>query len=241
MRVNWNWPRAAPDVTILAIIPARGGSKSIPDKNLAPLGGKPLIAWSIEQSLASRQVDRTIVSTDSPKIAEAAKEFGADVPFMRPAELAGDTATTESAMVHAVETLAQDGYEADDILLLQPTCPIRKPGAIDAAIDLRRKHDADSVVSAQEIHPFLWNRPGDARAHYDFRNRPRRQDVADEDRLFEENGSIYLTRCTLLRGENCRVGGKIVIYEMSALESVDIDTPDDLALAEAAMTLMRAH
>lgn len=224
-------------MSIFAIIPARAGSKTIPKKCLAPLGGKPLIAWSVEQALAA-SVDRTIVSTESEEIAVVAREWGAEVPFLRPAELATDTASTESVMLHAVNTLSEMGATPDFVLLLQATCPIRKPGAIDAALAMLHASEVDSVVSAREIHPFLWTKPSEAQAQYDFRNRPRRQDIADDDRLYEENGSIYATRTGILRRDGCRLGGRIVIYPMSALESIDIDMPEDLMLAEAALSMM---
>ncbi|RUM26012.1 acylneuraminate cytidylyltransferase family protein [Rhizobium vallis] len=220
---------------ILAVIPARAGSKGIPRKNLLPLGNKPLVAWSIQQALEATSIDRVVVSTDGADIAEVARQYNADVPFLRPDHLSTDTSSTEEAMIHTVEMLAKTGYSPDFVILLQPTCPIRKPGSVEQSIQTLLNTASDSIVSAKEIHPFLWQRPTDARAHYDFRNRPRRQDVAEEDGLFEENGSIYITRTEILLRDKCRLGGKIGIYQMSAIESVDIDTIDDLALAEAAL------
>ena len=222
---------------ILAIIPARAGSKGFPGKNLALLGGKPLFAWSIEQALAAPSVDRVIVSSDGQEIAAVARTYGAEVPFMRPAEIATDQATTESAMLHAVSALMVEGYHPDFVMLLQPTCPIRKPDAVESAVRTMMDAGVDSVVSACEIHPFLWQSAGNARAHYDFRNRPRRQDVAEEDRLYEENGSIYITRTEILLRDQCRLGGKIAIFPMSSIEGIDIDSADDLALAEAALRI----
>ena len=220
---------------ILAIIPARGGSKGIPRKNIKALSGKPLIAWSIEQALASASIDRVVVSTDDNEIAEISRKYGAEVPFIRPDEYATDTASTEVAMIHAVTELANQGYRPDYVMLLQATSPVRRPGAIEAAIQTLIQSQADSLVSATEIHPFIWKNPENAKANYDFQNRPRRQDLGEEGRLYEENGSIYLTRTDILLNDRCRLGGKIVIYPMSTIENIDIDTEQDFLLAGAAI------
>jgi CMP-N,N'-diacetyllegionaminic acid synthase len=222
-------------MTYLAFIPARSGSKGIPQKNLKLLAGKPLVAWSIEQAIAATLVDRVVVSTDGDEIAAEAKKWGGEVPFMRPAQISTDTASTELAMLHAAEMLGKSGYQPDFIILLQPTSPIRRPGAIDAAVRLLEKAGADSLVSVREIHPFLWKNPQDARPGYDVQNRPRRQDVPEAERLYEENGSIYITRIEMLLREKCRLGGKIAAFNMSAAESIDIDTAEDFALAGAIM------
>ena len=220
-------------MSYLALIPARAGSKGIPAKNLRPLAGKPLIAWSILHAAAAKSIDRIIVSTDGSEIAAAAKLWGAEAPFLRPAEISDDTASTELAMTHAVETLMADGYNPDFVVLLQPTSPIRHVGAIDAAIRLLEENCADSLVSAREIHPFLWKNPKDGRPTYDIHHRSRRQDIGEADRLYEENGSIYITRTALLLQNKCRLGGKIVVFPMSPYESIDIDTVEDFSLAQA--------
>jgi N-acylneuraminate cytidylyltransferase len=222
-------------VKILAIVPARANSKGLPRKNLRPLAGSPLVAWSIRQALAAPSIDRVVVSTDGQEIADVARSFGADVPFLRPDEISTDTASTESAMIHAVEELAKTGYHPDFVMLLQPTCPVRGRGAVEKSVQRLLETGSDSIVSAREIHPFLWQSPKDATAGYDYRNRPRRQDIAEDDRYYEENGSIYITRTEILLRDKCRLGGKIAIFEMSSAESVDIDTADDLVLAEATM------
>ena len=222
-------------MTYLAFIPARAGSKGIPHKNLKLLAGKPLIAWSIEQALAARRVDRVIVSTDGAEIASMAKRYGAEVPFLRPAEISTDTADTEAAMLHALEELGKGGYRPVFVVLLQPTSPIRLPGRIDAAIAFLEKNGADSLVSTCEIHPFLWKNPENAQPSYDVQKRPRRQDVPAAERLYEENGSIYITRTDVLMRDKCRLGGKIAAFTMSGAESIDIDTVEDFALAGAIM------
>jgi len=223
----------------LAIIPARAGSKSIPRKNLLPVAGRPLIAWSISQAKACSKIDRIVVSTDGDDIAAVAREYGAEVPFMRPAEISDDTAATESALLHTVRTLEEtEGYRPDSIILLQPTNPVRRHGSLAAAIDLFEARRADSLVSVKEIHPFLWRNADNPVADYDYYNRPRRQDLAPEQRLYEENGSIYITAVTHLRNTGNRLGGQIAMHIMSSNESIDIDTLEDAAVAVALLRSM---
>ena len=150
---------------VLAVIPARAGSKGIPRKNLAPLGGRPLIAWTIAAALAAKSVGRVIVSTDSPEIADAARALGAEVPFLRPAELATDESESLPVLVHAAATADPDGQAAGGALL-QPTSPLRTADDIDAAAALAGE-DVDAVVSVATAatHPWLAMRmgPGGAR------------------------------------------------------------------------------
>lgn len=220
-------------MSTLCIIPARGGSKGIPGKNLRMVAGKPLVAWSIEQARQSGTVDRVLVSTDSSEIAAVAQQFGAEVPFLRPAELATDEAPTEPVLIHALRALDEaEQYRPRNLLLLQPTCPVRKLGSIDEAVRLFTERAADSLLSVREVHPFLWKGGASASAMYDYMNRPRRQDVSSEDRLFEETGSIYLTKADLLLRTGNRLGGQIALYPMSSDESWDVDTESDLAVVE---------
>ena len=148
------------DPRVLALIPARGGSKGLPGKNLRPLAGKPLLVWSIEQGLAAPEITRLVVSTDDTKIAEVARSCGVDVPFLRPAAISGDTSPTSAAVLHALDFFSSRGEEYDAILLLEPTSPLRAPHDIGRAIrTLAESWDrADSVVSVGEIHtesPFV--------------------------------------------------------------------------------------
>ena len=220
----------------VALIPARGGSKGLPGKNIRSLAGKPLIAWSIEQALATPAVSRVVVSTDDEKIAEVARQAGAEVPFMRPAELALDTSGTEPVMLHALDWLAQQGNEPLNLVLLQPTSPLRKPGALSAAITQFESDNADSLLSVCRNHHFFWKNPQSPSALYDFENRPRRQDIKPEDVWYRETGSIYITRTEIFRKHKNRLGGRISMFEMSEDESFEIDTQTDLTVMSALMS-----
>ena len=219
----------------LVVIPARGGSKGVPLKNIRPLCGKPLIAWTVDQSLAARHVGRVVVSTDDPRIGEVARIHGAPIPFLRPPELAEDSPPTEPVLLHAIAELERFGYVPDAVVLLQATSPARRAGAIDSAIEQFEREDADSLVSVCENHYFFWKNRQTPEALYDFRNRPRRQDIAEEARWYRENGSIYITRTQVLRAQRNRLAGKITMFLMSEAESWEIDTESDFRVLEALM------
>ncbi len=223
---------------ILSLIPARGGSKGIPGKNLKICGGLPLIAHSIKRSLACELIDRTVVTTDDPEIAGVAREFGAEVPFTRPAELAVDTSSTESAVEHALDTLEKDeGYLPDAVMLLQPTSPLRTAGDLTGAIELMEAEQADSLLSVFENSHFLWSGRTKEPINYRYLERPRRQDKEWE---FIENGSIYLTRVGTFRKHRNRLGGKIAMYVMPGWRSSEIDEPGDLDLIDHYMPRLAA-
>jgi CMP-N,N'-diacetyllegionaminic acid synthase len=145
---------------VLALIPARGGSKGLPGKNLRLLAGKPLLVWTVEQSLATPEVARVVVSTDDPDVAAVARDSGVDVPFLRPREISGDGAPTSAAVIHALDFLSAQGEEFDAVLLLEPTSPLRAAGDLSGAIRVLSEawDRADSVVSVGAIHtesPFV--------------------------------------------------------------------------------------
>lgn len=217
----------------LAIIPARGGSKGVPGKNIREIGGKPLIAWSIEQARAVAAIDRVVVSTDDDAIASVARQYGAEVPFQRPAELAMDTTATEPVLSHAVDWYRKDGYSPDAVVLLQPTSPWRRAGSLAAALARFEAEQADSLLSVCENHHFFWKNPRQPEALYDFRNRPRRQDISAADRWYRENGSIYITRTGLLMQGGNRLGGKIAMHPMQEDESWEIDSLADFDIVAA--------
>jgi YrbI family 3-deoxy-D-manno-octulosonate 8-phosphate phosphatase len=225
---------------IVAVIPARGGSKGIPKKNIYPLAGKPLIAHTIDHARQSAQVSRVITSTDDGQIAEIARSCGAEV-VMRPAEISGDAASSESALLHVLDHLRDtEGYEPDLVVFLQATSPLRRADDIDNAITLLREEKADSLFSASPVHGFVWridhkNEEGHRLRSltYDYKSRQRRQD-APEDLI--ENGSIYLFKPWVIRQLNNRLGGKIVAYRMDALYSFQVDEPSDLELMEALLS-----
>lgn len=221
---------------ICAIIPARGGSKGIPRKNIKLLAGKPLIAYTIEHALRARQVNRTIVSTEDAEIAKVARQYGAEV-VMRPPELATDTASTEPVLLHVLSFLEQtEGYVLSLVVFLQPTSPLRQPDDIDNAIDTLSAAGADSLFSCCRSHNFYW-RLEDGQpisANYDYRHRPRRQDFTPE---YIENGSIYVTKAEILKQHGNRLGGRVTSYEMNPLDSFQIDTEEDFLLLERLVSL----
>jgi CMP-N,N'-diacetyllegionaminic acid synthase len=219
---------------IVAIIPARGGSKGIPRKNLRKLAGKPLLAHSIERALAARRVGRVIVSTDDDEIAELAEACHAEV-VRRPSEISGDTASSESALAHVLDHLRDtEGYEPELVVFLQATSPIRRPSDIDEAIHVLESQGFDSLLSVIAAHDLLWRlRDGVAEpVNYDPAHRPRRQDSEPE---FVENGSIYVFKPWVLRRLGCRIGGRVGLHVMPKWCGIDIDEPADLELCELVM------
>lgn len=222
---------------VLGIIPARGGSKGVPRKNIRHLCGKPLLSYTIDASLRSKKLTRTILSTEDPEIAEVGKSLGIDVPFMRPAELAEDTSPTLPVVLHAVEYLENEGDHFDAVCLLQPTNPLRRSEDIDASIELLESSGADSVISVLRVpHEFnpkwvYWrNDIGElALTTGESSPIPRRQDLPP---AFYRDGSIYVTRRTVLDEHGNLYGSKVRGYELDASRCVNIDTTDDWELAE---------
>jgi YrbI family 3-deoxy-D-manno-octulosonate 8-phosphate phosphatase len=215
---------------IIAVIPARGGSKSVPRKNLKEIAGKPLIVWTIEQSLKSKYIDATYVSSDDPEIKKIAWPTGAAV-INRPKSLASDKASTESALFHASEVLNED---YDLMILLQCTSPLRYPHQLDEAIEQLFAEGSDSLLSGCLNDRFLWRKG--VPMNYDYKNRPRRQ---DKDWEFVENGSFYIFKKEVLLKQKNRLGGKISQYIMPKWMSFEIDEPDDFELLEYLMKKKR--
>ena len=215
---------------IISIIPARGGSKSIHKKNLVDFLGVPLIHKTIQQSLNSTNIKRTIVSTDDKEIGDVTKNFGAEV-IKRPEEISGDSATTESAIIHALDILKEnENYIPEIVVLLQATSPLRKKNDIDQSIEKFISEKADSLISGSKFEDFLfWEKKQESwiAINYNSNNRKRRQDRNPQ---FDENGSIYMFKPEILYKFNNRIGGKMILYEMEFWQTWEIDTNDELDL-----------
>lgn len=225
--------------SVSAIIPARGGSKGLSGKNIIELCGKPLIAWSIEAAKACRSIDQFIVSTDDKRIADVAKEYGAEIPFMRPAELASDTASAMDVIFHALHWFEKyENYRPAYILLLQPTSPLRKVADIEGAITTIKNQGARAVVSVCECdhHPWWANRLSEDGNMKNFvspeiLNKPR-QDLPIFYRL---NGAIYLSETDYLYECNGFIGMETLAHKMPKERSIDIDSHIDFKLARLLM------
>ena len=222
---------------IFGIIPARGGSKGIPGKNIKNFAGKPLIAWTIETALKSKTCSRLIVSTDSQDIKKIAQEWGAEVPFIRPKHLASDTATSISVINHAIEYLRNEGIkESDYILLLQPTSPLRNEEDIKNVIEIGQSKHAVAVMSVTEphYHPCKTHMitPQGVLQRF-FKNNSDNERRQDLPQAYAENGAIYLNRISSLLEEQTFIPeNKTHPYIMPPERSIDIDTQWDLYLAE---------
>lgn len=228
-------PTATLGCRVLGLIPARGGSKGVPRKNLRPLGGRPLIGWTIDAALAARTLAAVVVSTDDQEIAAAARASGAEVPFMRSAELASDTAATLPVIIDALDRLEETHGQFDAVCLLQPTSPFRPADRIDRAIEELVAKDADAIVSVRRIpaehHPdWALLRRSDGSAQWATGRDeppPRRQELAP---AFHREGSIYVTRTSVLRGGSL-YGGRLLLSEVTGT-TVNIDTVEDWERAE---------
>jgi len=214
---------------IIAIIPARGGSKGIPDKNIIDFCGKPLLAWSILQARECLNIHAVYVSSDSPKILEVAEEYGA-IGLKRPKKLATDTATSDSVLLHALDEIKKNIDKIDFLVFLQATSPLRESKDIDAAIKKIMDTQADSLFSMALLDDFcLWKHEAGCLKGFSFDpfNRGMRQ---DREPLFLENGSIYVLRPEVLEKNNNRLGGKIEMYEMPYWKSYEIDDLKDIEI-----------
>ena len=225
----------------MAVIPARGGSKGVVGKNIRPICGKPLIAYTIETALAARHLlHRSIVSTDDPDIKAIACEYGADVPFLRPPELAGDKVPTLPVLQHAVRVVEEeDSVALDWVLLLQPTAPLRVIEDIEASVTLAHQNSCDSVISVVQVfaeHPILMKRIEDNRLLpycIEEKEGTRRQDYQPP--AYMRNGAIYLTRCDVLMEQDSIWGQAICPYVMPPERSVSVDNELKLKLVDILM------
>lgn len=217
---------------VVALIPARGGSKGVKKKNIRNLAGKPLIAYTIEAALKSKYIDKVIVSTDSTEIAEIAKRCGADIPYIRPKELAEDTTTTLEVVLHAINKL-EEVNTCDSLILLQPTQPLRTEEDIDFAIEYYYSHGEKSLVSITEVeeHPILmrtFDKSNNMHRLLDVSSTVRRQDM---EKIYKVNGAIYINRISQITDKTSFNDNEIG-YIMERSHSVDIDDFSDFVLAE---------
>lgn len=227
---------------VLALIPARGGSKSIPRKNLLPLNGKPLLAYSIEQALASTLITRTVVSTDDQEIADVARSFGAEVPFMRPAEFAQDRSTDLEVFRHALATLRdRDGYQCDAVVHLRPTGPVRRVARIDQAITTFINHrDADALrsVSTPVQTPYkMWTVTGEylePLLTIDGVEEPYCMPRQSLPAVYWQNGYIDIIRPRVILDDGLMCGRRIVPFVMHE-PMLELDYPENIPAVEAAL------
>lgn len=222
---------------IIAIVPARGGSKRLPRKNILPLGSKPLIQWTLDAAKASGVIDLVVVTTDDDDVLEIADQAQVET-IRRPDELASDTATTVDTVLHALDTLAKRGITARRVMLLQPTSPLRGAGAIRAAVERMNDTGANSVISVCEVeHPPLWSNTIPENGSLDDFMKPGTEGRRSQDlpTFYRLNGAIYLVAVDeFYRHESFLVTPSFSII-MNREESVDIDDDYDLLIAEASL------
>ena len=223
---------------VLAVIPARGGSKRLPGKNLTPLAGLPLVAHTIRLAKSCPRIDRCVVSTDSDAIAQIAKAYGAEAPFLRPPELAQDDVPAIQPVLHAVRWLeSHEGYRPECVMLLQPTSPLRTVEDIEAAIRLAEQRQADAVVSVCPTHSPTWLR----RVAEDGRLLDGASGAQDTDAAHRVNGAIYVARREVLLQRQNWYTDRTYAYVMPPERSLDIDTAWDLYLANLILSEQGSH
>lgn len=217
-------------MAIVAIIPARGGSKGIPRKNLISICGKPLLAWSIEHALSSTTIESVWVSSDDDEILDIGQRYGAK-PIKRPKILSSDTATSESAWIHAIEHIQNTGFNIDLVVGMQATSPIRDPSDLDSAVAKFKKDRLDSMFSGTVLEDFYtWSQSKEDQLISNYKNRARRQDLH---KTYLENGSFYIFKpINIIKGYN-RLNGKIGVAELEKYKSFQIDGPEDILICEA--------
>lgn len=224
---------------ILAIIPARGGSKRLPRKNILPLAGKPLIAWTIEAAINSQMFSEVMVNTDDDEIAKVSSELGAKIPFIRPNELASDTASSNDVIKHTLLWYRDKGINFTEVVLLQPTSPLRSSDDIIAALDLYNKKNASSVLSVCEVdHPTAWcNILDESLSLKGFiKENVRKLRSQDIDKEYRLNGAIYILNVVKFLAKNSTVLEPSFAAIMPRSRSIDIDEKIDFDIAEAILT-----
>ena len=221
---------------ILGLIPARGGSKGIPGKNIKYLGGKPLLQYTVEAAKRANLLSRIVLSSDDEEIIVTAKKLGLEAPFQRPEELAGDSSSSLEVIQHAVRYFSEEGEKFDAVCLLQPTSPFRREGLIDEAIEKFMQGGFDSLITVREV-------PAEFNPHWVFEEEngslkiatgeteiiSRRQELP---KAYHRDGAIYLTRTEVLMKENSLYGKKTGFIDTTGDPHVNIDTPDDWENAE---------
>ena len=223
---------------MLAIIPARGGSKGLPGKNIRPLNGKPLIAYAVEAALKSEAIDRVIVTTDDEEIAAVAKAAGAEIPFMRPAELASDTASAVDVYLHAMDFMAElEGKRRDKFMVLLPTAPLRTYAHIDAAAALFEKEQGQTLISVSEaeVPPSWYMEMNEASRIHNAGFAVKGNVVANRqvnDTFYVPNGAIFILDYDLLKEKRTYYSDNTVGFVMDRRDSVDIDYLEDFEYAE---------
>lgn len=223
---------------VLGLVPARGGSRGIPHKNVRPLGGRPLLAWTATAALAARSLARVVLSTDDPAIAVVGRDCGLEVPFLRPAELARDDTPTLPVVQHALRALEAAGDRFDAVCVLQPTSPFRSPRDVDACVSLLERSGADAVMTVLRVptehHPhwvYLSDEDGALRlASGEAQPTPRRQLLPP---AFHREGSVYVTRRDVVLDGGTLYGRRLLGHEVDAARSVNVDGPEDWARAES--------
>lgn len=222
---------------MLAIIPARGGSKGVPGKNIKLLCGKPLIAYTIEAAVAAKTIDRIILSTDDPEIAKIVIKYNVEIPFMRPKELAQDNSLAIDNYIYTIERLNREfNCNYEEFVVLLPTVPLRTSEDIDKAVELFSQKNAESVISSTTLyHPLEWifsiNDDGIIQRNneIDIKKMMNRQ---ESKHAYIPNGAVYVFKYSLLKEKNSYYSDKTYAYVMPPERSVDIDTELDFKFAE---------
>lgn len=226
-------PSTAPHPTTLALIPLRGGSKSIPKKNIKSLAGQPLCAWVLQAASTAKGIDAVYVSTDCPEIAAVVRNLDLGVRIIdRPASLATDAASTEAVMLHFI-----DQAPCDRLVTIQATSPQLTAADLDAALERFERAGLDSMLSAVRTKRFFWQ-DNATPINYEPLHRPRRQDFAG---TLMENGAFYITRRAIIEKLRCRLGGSIGIHEMPEHSALEIDEPEDWARVESLLRREELH